>query len=168
MTAPEDTTSISVDRFIPHRPAEVWAILTSSEQMAKWLMPNTFRPLVGHEFTLWNTPRESVSWEGAAQCKVLELAEPTFLKISWADPGTENGLDSTVSWTLVPEGHGTRLLIDHYGFDPNSPVQQRTRRLMSGGWNSWVSRRLAELTDEVSPAKPSTPETTKPINDQQH
>ncbi|MEV0722883.1 hypothetical protein AB0I37_08945 [Micromonospora purpureochromogenes] len=50
-----------------------------------------------------------------------------------------------MSWTLAPEGRGTGLFLEHSGFDPDDPVQQRTATLLGGGWRSHVWRRLEEI-----------------------
>jgi uncharacterized protein YndB with AHSA1/START domain len=55
-----------------------------------------------------------------------------------------HGLDSTVAWRLEPEGTGTRLFLEQEGFDPDSPIQQFSRRLMGGGWPT-TFRRLDEF-----------------------
>jgi uncharacterized protein YndB with AHSA1/START domain len=81
--------------------------------LARWLMPNDFRPVVGHAFTFVTDPRLSISWRGGP-------------------------LDTTVTWTLVPEGRGTRLVLVHDGFDPDDPAQQRTAAILGQGWRSNV------------------------------
>lgn len=48
---------------------------------------------------------------------------------------------------LAAEGAGTRLLLEHSGFDPDDPTQQLARRIMGGGWRSQILRRLAEVLD---------------------
>ncbi|MFL6053300.1 MAG: hypothetical protein ACJ72W_10350 [Actinoallomurus sp.] len=43
-----------------------------------------------------------------------------------------------MTWTLAPEGRGTRLFLEHDDFDPGDPTQQFTRRILDGGWRSNV------------------------------
>jgi uncharacterized protein YndB with AHSA1/START domain len=47
------TSSQSIIRevFYPHAPERVWRALTDSAVIAKWLMPNTFEPKLGAQFT---------------------------------------------------------------------------------------------------------------------
>lgn len=40
--------------------------------------------------------------------------------------------DWTITWTLVPEGKGTRLFLVHDGFDGDNPFQRRARSIMDG------------------------------------
>lgn len=53
-----------------------------------------------------------------------------------------------MTWHLEAEGKGTRLFLEHDGFDPD-PVQQRARRGMGSGWRSHVLRQLADVLDAV-------------------
>ena len=71
-------------------------------------------------------------------CQVLEIVPLERLRISWAG----GGIDTTVTWRLSAEGTGTRLLLDHEGFDGSDPRQQATRRILGGGWGGHLTRRL--------------------------
>ncbi|TDD36359.1 SRPBCC domain-containing protein [Nonomuraea terrae] len=127
----EDRTAIRLDQFLAHPPAKVWRALTEPELMAKWLMPNDFKPEVGHRFTFTTQPKKAVAFDGIVHCEVLEIERDKLLRISWSD-GKQ--ADWTVTWRLEPEGTGTRLFLDHEGFDPDDDVQQLSRRIMGGGW----------------------------------
>ncbi|MEV6344326.1 SRPBCC domain-containing protein [Actinoplanes sp. NPDC051851] len=140
MTEP---TSIDVDRFLPHPPEKVWRALTDPERLAGWLMPNDFVPEIGHRFTFHTEPRPG--FDGVVHCEVLALEPPRLLAWSWRG-GT---LDSTVTWTLAPEGRGTRLFLRHEGFDPDDPLQRQALRIMGGGWRSHIMRALeTSLADQ--------------------
>jgi uncharacterized protein YndB with AHSA1/START domain len=43
--------SIEVDEFLSQPPGRVWQALTDSALLARWLMPNDFKPVIGHAFT---------------------------------------------------------------------------------------------------------------------
>ncbi|WP_329409510.1 hypothetical protein OG563_44140 [Nocardia vinacea] len=45
----------------------------------------------------------------------------------------------------LPEGKGTRLFLEHAGFDPDHPLQQKARAIMEAGWRSHVMRRIDEV-----------------------
>jgi uncharacterized protein YndB with AHSA1/START domain len=143
----EDLGTIRVDQFYPHPPAKVWRALTTPDLMAQWLMPGDFRPEPGHRFTLRARPVGATGFSGVIACQVLEVTPPRRLRISWADAADPAGSRTEVSWTLAAEGTGTRLLLEHSGFDPDDPTQQLTRRIMGGGWRSRVLRGLAEVLD---------------------
>ncbi|MEV0383974.1 SRPBCC domain-containing protein [Nonomuraea sp. NPDC050643] len=127
----DDLRAIRLDQFIPHPPAKVWRALTEPELVARWLMPNDFKAEVGHRFTFTTTPKKQVGFDGIVHCEVLRIEPEKLLKISWSDGGRA---DWTVTWRLEPEGRGTRLFLDHEGFDPADEIQQLSRRIMGGGW----------------------------------
>jgi uncharacterized protein YndB with AHSA1/START domain len=144
-----DLTTIRVDEFLPHPPAKVWRALTDPGLMARWLMPGDFKLEVGHRFTLRTGAMPAVRFGGVVHCEVLAFEPERMLRISWVDRGAGNGLDSTVTWRLVPEGRGTRLFVEHDGFDPDNPYQQLGRRIMGDqGWRT-TARRLGGLLATV-------------------
>src|SRR3569833_722063 len=55
---------------------KVWDAVTTSEGIAAWLMPNTFVPGLGQEFTI-------TSQFGVSPCKVTEFDPPQRMKYSW-------------------------------------------------------------------------------------
>lgn len=125
--------TIEVDQFLPHSVEVVWEAITDREQLAEWFMANDFSPEVGHRFFLDTGP-----W-GITECEVLEVAPQRLLRYSW-----RNGpLDTEVTWRLVPEGRGTRLFVEHAGFDPEDPPQTQAFNRMAGGWDTVVLNALA-------------------------
>jgi len=55
-----------------------------------------------------------------------------------------NDLNSAVTWSLILEGGGTRLILIHEGFDPQAPSHVRAHRLMAGGWRGQILKKLTE------------------------
>lgn len=145
MTTDEDLTRIEVDQYYPHPPARVWRALTTPEVLEEWLMPNDFAPVVGHRFSFRSRPVARTGFSGRIACQVLDLVPQQRLRISWADADDTDTAATTVTWTLRPEGSGTRLFVEHAGFDPDDTRQQLARSIMAGGWSSHVLRRLADL-----------------------
>ena len=72
------------------------------------------------------------------------------LRLSWSDLERPDGMATTVTWTLQPEGKGPRLLLEHAVFDLDDPTQQLARRFMNGGWRSHVLRRLSDLFQHLT------------------
>lgn len=135
------SAAIRTDAFLPHAPEKVWRALTDPALLATWLMPNDFRPQVGHRFTFRTQPVAEHGFDGVVRCRVLALEPCRLLRISWAGG---RGVDTTVTWRLEPEGRGTRLFVTHEGFDDTDPYQQMTRRILGGGWRGHLARRLEE------------------------
>ncbi|MEV0675251.1 SRPBCC domain-containing protein [Actinosynnema sp. NPDC050436] len=126
--------TIEVDEFLPHPARRVWRALVDPGELARWFVATDFRPEVGHHFTLDTGP-----W-GATRCVVTAVEVERLLRYTW-----RNGpLDTVVTWRLVPEGTGTRVLLEHHGFDLDDPAQRRAFNGMGGGWRSAVLARLAD------------------------
>jgi uncharacterized protein YndB with AHSA1/START domain len=121
MTEP---AAIHCDQFLPQPPDVVWRALTEPELLARWWAAGDVRPVVGHRFTLDMGP-----W-GRQPCEVLEVVPERLLRYSFA----EGSLDSTLTWRLEPEGHGTRLLLEHAGLDLDSPLGRQAYEGMGRGW----------------------------------
>jgi uncharacterized protein YndB with AHSA1/START domain len=134
------SSAIHADAFLPHPPEKVWRALTDPELLSSWLMPNDFQPRLGHRFTFRTLAVPAHGFDGIVHCRVLELVPLERLRISW----TGGGIDTTVTWQLTPEGTGTRLFLDHQGFDAGNPGQQATLRILGGGWRGHLARRLDE------------------------
>ena len=136
VTTTETTKSIVVERTMPHAADKIWRALTSSHLIAEWLMENTFEPVVGHRFTFQATPVPG--WSGTTNCEVLEVDRPRVLAYSWGDGSeSDSGLKTVVTWTLTPDGSGTRVRMEQSGFRPQD---ERGYVGMGGGWPRIVAK----------------------------
>ena len=133
------TETINVDQFLPRPPAAVWRMLTEPDRLARWWARGDIRPEVGHRFTL-----DMGKW-GTQACTVREVDPERLLSYTFG----EGQVDWTLTWRLVEEGTGTRLLLEHSGFDLNDPRQQEAFTRMPQGWTTAVLPRLARELEEV-------------------
>ena len=124
------TETIEVDQFIAKPPAEVWKAITTPELFAKWWAPGDVKAEVGHQFTI-----DMGGW-GHQPCTVLEVDEPNRFVYSFADHWT-------LSFTLVAEGTGTRLLFVHAGFRPDDPQDRFALDNMRDGWGETMEKLAA-------------------------
>lgn len=150
MTTNDDPTKIEVDQYFPHSPTKLWRALTTPELIAQWLMPNDFKPVIGHRFTFHSRPVVQTGFSGRIACEVLDLVPQERLQMSWGHADDPDGMATTVTWTLRPEGRGTRLFLEHAGFNLDDPNQQLARRFMNSGWRSHVLRRLSDLVQRIN------------------
>lgn len=102
--------SINLEVEYPHSPKKVWQALTSPDAMAAWLMENTFKPEVGHQFTLRTDP--APGFDGIVHCEVLELVEAKRLSFSWRG----GPIDTIATFELSPTDKGTQLRFTQTGF----------------------------------------------------
>ena len=143
------TKSIIVEYEFKHPPEKVWRALTEPKLIEAWLMPNDFRPIVGHRFTFRTTP--APGWDGICHCEVLVVEPHRRLSYTWRGGSSERigygaVLDTVVTWTLAPLADGgTRLQLEHSGFTPD---KESTYERLKNGWGGEKMRAsLARVVD---------------------
>jgi len=131
--------------FYSHKPEAVWQYLTNAELMSQWLMPNDFKPVVGHNFQFKARPMPNFNFDGIIYCKVLEIVPNKKLVYTWrGGPGDGTmTLDSKVEWTLNAKDNGTELIIEHNGFASDESMLQ-IFSVMDAGWLQNI-KKIAEL-----------------------
>lgn len=112
-------------------------------------MPGDFRLEVGHRYTMQSKPIAATGFSGEVQAEVLGFEREKLLRIGWKDAADERRVDWIITWTLQPEGRGTRLFLLHEGFDPDDPLQQQAHAIMNGGWRTGVPRSIGKLLDTL-------------------
>lgn len=101
---------------MPIQPNSFGIPLTTPELIAQWLMPSNFELVLGYRFQF--RPKPVPGWCGIVECEVLEIIPNQKLAYSWVSgdkPGSRQ-IDTVVTWTLMPEGNQTRLILEHTGF----------------------------------------------------
>jgi uncharacterized protein YndB with AHSA1/START domain len=128
---------IRLEKRLSHAPAKVWAFLTDPALLSKWWAPNDIQTVVGHRFHF-----DMGQW-GKQPCEILAVEPERFLSYTFA-PGT---LDTTITWTLAPDGEGTLLEMVHEGFDLDSPMAKAAFEGMSQGWPAVLDKLAAKMAD---------------------
>ncbi|MBS1726272.1 MAG: SRPBCC domain-containing protein [Armatimonadetes bacterium] len=90
----------------------VWQALTDPSFLSRWLMPADFKPTVGYRYS-FQTQAHKITGE------VLECDGKSRLVYTWDDG--ESDEPSLVSWSLRPDGDGTRLTLEHSEFAAPEP-----------------------------------------------
>ena len=106
---------LRVEEFLPCPKDRVWRALTDPDLIARWLMPNDFRLQAGHRFAITSDPIRRCGTGGAGHCEVIAFYEGTMLRIAWTAAESMSELNSAATFTVTPEGAGTRLLVEHDG-----------------------------------------------------
>ncbi|MEV6768581.1 SRPBCC domain-containing protein [Nocardia sp. NPDC051030] len=88
-------------------------------------------------------------FSGEIRGEVLEASAPDRLSITWNDAQSDRVTGWVITWDLRQEGHGTRILFSHTGFDPEDAVMQRARTIMGGGWAGMLDRLAAVLAESA-------------------
>lgn len=139
--------AIRLEITYPHPIARVWQALTDSAALARWLMPNDFAPVVGHQFTFREVnPR---GWRGVVDCRVVALDPPRRVAYTWQ--GAPGLPETLVAFTLTEADGGTRLRLEHSGFAAGGPAGITIRDILAQGWDSNLLREtLPALLDQLA------------------
>lgn len=133
-TTEAQTRSVVLERDLPYAPDKVWRALTESSLVEQWLMKNDFVPSVDHSFTL------RADW-GSVEGRVLSAIPHKSLSYTW----TAFGLESVVTWTLIPTATGTHLRMEHAGFRPD---QEQAYKGAQYGWQNFLNQ-LEQVTAKL-------------------
>lgn len=139
--APAPWPALHFDQYIAHPPAAVWRALTEPELLARWWAPGDVKPVVGHRFTL-----NMGDW-GVQPCEVTAVEPETRLEYHFA----KGVLDTRIVWRIEPEGEGTRLHLEHAGFNLDSPMGRQAFAGMGNGWPH-VLNRIERALNEIGAA----------------
>lgn len=114
----------------------LWQAIATREGLAGWLMDSDFEPVVGHAFTFRTDP--APGFDGIVHAEVLELDEPSRLRLAWRG----GGLETEVLFILEAlEPEVTLLRLTHTGFGLADLV---TRVILGMGWRKLLRRSLPE------------------------
>lgn len=94
-------------------------------------------------------PRPHTGFSGTTAAEVLAFDPGRMLAVRWQDASDANRADWTITWTLEPEGRGTRLFLVHEGFDPDDDLQMMARRVMGSGWRTHVMDALIRVVEQL-------------------
>jgi len=99
------TCAVRLTRYYRASPGEVWAALTDSASIAKWLAPVS-------EVDLSSGGAFELRLDGGAvlYAQVRAIETERLLELDWTLPGEE---PSVVRLELRPDGDGTILSLDH-------------------------------------------------------
>lgn len=142
------------ERVYPVRPEVVWEALTNPAALAEWLMPNNFAPERGRKFEFRTDPH-ALCGSGLTRCEVLEIQPPRRMVWSWqrdASPGKPLPPPMTITWTLTPEGPGTRLTLEQTGLEHQGWL---IGFLMNVGWGMMMRRSLTKVIARIDGPGPA-------------
>ena len=141
--------TIRKERFYAHSASDVWTAITDPRALAEWFEPNNHEPVVGHDFQFVCDP--GICGDAVSECRVVEADPPHKLKWSWvhvprkADKAASDAM--TITWTLIPEAGGTRLVLEHSGAENIGWLQ---RNLMRVGWGYMMKKLIPKVLGNVT------------------
>ena len=125
---------------------KVWKALTNQKELKEWmLMPTTFEPVVGKEFTFKAEGMEG--WDGFFHCRVKEVEVNKKLVYTW-NSGMINA-DTLVTILVSEKGEKTEVTLIHTGWE-KLPVEARTKMIEghSKGWDERFVEKLKEVAEK--------------------
>lgn len=141
-------TMIEREMRFPQPREQVWRAITDSATLAEWMFPNDFEPRVGHRFTFRVPGNPQMNFDGlTVRCEVLTCDPPSELVFSWSAGGAVE--NTRVRFRLEEDGAGTRLLLEHSGFDLSQPFGEQALQGAGFGW----AKMLKQLSEVVAKAK---------------
>ncbi len=126
--------NVSLDFQFKSSIDKVWDALTHSDTLAKWVMENNFRPIVGYKCQFHNKGIGLV-----VNSEVLTVDKPYKLSYTWVG----GPIDTIVTWTLKQEGEITYLHLEQTGFEQENHEYNGAKY----GWKSMVEN-LIKLVEE--------------------
>ena len=136
MNQTSSTATIRVDQFVAAPPEKVWRLLTEPELMRLWWAEGQVAAVVGHQFVL------DMPGYGKQPCKVLEVDPPHRFVYTFTPAWT-------LSWRLEAEGTGTRVFLEHSGFDLGDVRMADAFDRMEPGWRDVVLPLLAQAAEQA-------------------
>jgi uncharacterized protein YndB with AHSA1/START domain len=129
---------IELEAYYPYAIEHVWEALVQPAALEQWLMKNEgFAPVPGRKFLFKAKP--VMGWKGTAYCEVLDVEKPRLLR--WSQRGEEGAPEPfIITWTLRPEGQGTRLTLEHDGLHGMRGFL--LKRFMGAGWKRMFDQRI--------------------------
>ena len=122
----------------------VWHAITEPALLKEWLMDNDFSAVAGARCQFRMKPQPGFA--GLIQCEVLEVQEYRRLVYTW-DGGGAWG-KTTLTWTLECAGAGTKLRLEHRGFQGFRPFLLGL--MMGSGWKRKLTRLVPALLARVA------------------
>jgi uncharacterized protein YndB with AHSA1/START domain len=148
----QTTEAVTRSVVVPLQPDAAFALFT--DRFTEWWPKDSHHVLDAPAADAFLEPREGGRWyertEDGAECdwgRVLEIDRPNRLLLAWQltpkfefDPDPDAA--THVEVTFEPEGDGTRVTLEHRGFDVHGDAAAAMRESV-GGDGGW--RQLLEL-----------------------
>jgi uncharacterized protein YndB with AHSA1/START domain len=134
--------TIRRDLKFEHPPEAVWRALTDRVALGEWMFPNDFEAQVGRRFTFRVPPKRHLEDGLVVHGEVLVCVPPSELVLTWV---VNEVLNTRVSYRLLPDGTGTRVLFEHSGFE-----QEAALGGAEFGWTMMHDKLAKTLTQQRS------------------
>ena len=126
---------INLEQTYPYPPESLWRALTDRRVLPQWLMfTDDFEPRVGQKFQFKAEPQWG--WRGIVDSEVTEVDCPRRLSYTWQ--GEPEHPVTNVTWTIEPVGGGSRLRLEHTGFQGAGGLVNS--QILRSGWGKMLDK----------------------------
>ena len=119
---------VELQAEVDGRRADLFALVSTAEGFRRWLDHAEFEPTVGR-------PCRFVLGDAIAVGKVLAVAAPQHVSVSWDWEGEPLGTPTVVAFDLIDHGKRTHLTLRHVGL-----ADHGQRELHEAMWRHWFGR----------------------------
>jgi uncharacterized protein YndB with AHSA1/START domain len=124
---------VELQAEVDGRRADLFALVSTADGLRRWLDDAEFEPSVG-------SPCRFVLGDAVAVGKVLAVAAPQHVSVTWDWEGEPLGSPSVVAFDLIDHGKRTHVTLRHVGL-----ADRAQRELHDAMWRVWFAR-LIEAT----------------------
>jgi uncharacterized protein YndB with AHSA1/START domain len=141
---PDDETTLRLERLIPSPPELLFALFTDPMQLVKWWAPDGYEAIVDSldvrrggrwRVLLRRLDGGSVSATASGVYRAVEPPHRLAFTWTWEDTSGSRGHETEVLVSFQPVPGGTRLVIEHRGFESNQARDDHHR-----GWSVGLER----------------------------
>ncbi len=141
---------VTHDIFIAAVPEKVWQTITSQDGMKAWLGPQTYEPRLGGKIDFRTTYGGDLYIFG----EIKTFDPPNTLAFTWTEQevgGEPWPVPTLVTIKLTAEQHGTRVSLQHSGFEdlPTSIARQQFEGYKKGWAQLHDLDKLKAMIEEV-------------------
>lgn len=112
----------------------VWGFLTEKDKLASWFHPAEADLAVGADFALLGAQQDGGAAEKICWGSVLEMERPSKLKYTFTIKPL-GGHMTIVTWILEEVHGGTKLTLEHEGFDAAGDGALGLLTAIDAGWD---------------------------------
>jgi uncharacterized protein YndB with AHSA1/START domain len=125
---------VELQAEVDGRRADLFGLVSSVDGFRRWLDDADFEPTVGR-------PCRFVLGGATAVGKVLAVATPQHVSVTWDWEGEPLGSPSVVAFDLIDHGKRTHLTLRHVGL-----ADRAQRELHDAMWRHWFGRLIEAAT----------------------
>ena len=136
---------VELQAEVDGRRADLFALVSTADGLRRWLDDAEFDATVGK-------PCRFVLGDAVAVGKVLAVARPQHVSVTWDWEGEPLGTPMVVAFDLIDHGKRTHLTLRHVGL-----ADHDQRELHEAMWGHWFGRLVEACRTHADERRPTSP-----------